>query len=164
LLFVLIVSPSGPTSPLNARKALNPDSRLSAFLACGPPTLIAMASPNDPTAAAKYRADQLAAEAEAAVKRIGDAPGVPPPPAIPEHLTKPVVRPDSMKPKQSMMGGLGEISKSLAIGLDFLLTPIAGGLVGYLVDRWQGWYPYATLIGIGVGFLTGTVRLLRRLM
>ncbi len=122
-----------------------------------------MPAPTDPTAAAKYRADQLAADAEAAVKRIGDAPGVPPPPAIPEHLTKPVVRPDSMKPKQSMMGGLGEISKSLAIGLDFLLTPIAGGLVGYLIDRWQGWYPYATLIGIGIGFLTGTVRLLRRL-
>ncbi len=99
------------------------------------------------------------------VDQIKDVPAVSSePPPIPELLTRPVVRPASLHPKApGPLAGLGELGKSLALGLDFLFTSAAGGVVGYLFDRWKGSFPIGTVIGAGIGFLTGTFRLLRRL-
>lgn len=68
-----------------------------------------------------------------------------------------------MAKSQTTFGQFAELSKGLAIGLDFLFTLIAGGVIGYLIDRWQGWAPIGMLVGGGVGFLLGVVRLLKRL-
>jgi F0F1-type ATP synthase assembly protein I len=124
-----------------------------------------MASPNDPPAAAKYRADQLAAEAEAAVKRIGDAPGVPPPPAIPEFLQQ-----DSSASNRGGRGGRSskfsvkdnkEAIRLWSLGLNFVGGVAGGLLIGYLIDRWQGTNPWGVLIGAAVGLIGGMWGLLR---
>ena len=84
---------------------------------------------------------------------------------IPDVLKKPVHVPGvTDKPKGgSALGGLGEVGKALSIGLDFLCTVAAGGLLGYGIDWWQGWSPKGLVVGILIGFVWGTVRLIRRL-
>ena len=97
------------------------------------------------------------------VGEIKDAPSSEPP-EIPALLQTPVRRPASMMGKTpGVVAGLGELGKSLAIGLDFLFTWVAGGAVGYLFDRWKGSFPLGTVIGAGIGFIVGTFRLLKRL-
>ena len=61
------------------------------------------------------------------------------------------------------MGGLGELGKALAIGIDFLATAAAGGLIGWGLDRLLASSPVAMVVGLLVGFVAGTVRLIRRL-
>jgi hypothetical protein len=92
----------------------------------------------------------------------GDLPGAPP---IPEELLKPVDHP-AARPKPAPGGaiaGLGELGKAVSIGVDFLCTAAAGGLLGWLIDRWQGWSGAGLVVGAMVGFIVATVRLLRRL-
>jgi F0F1-type ATP synthase assembly protein I len=75
-----------------------------------------------------------------------------------------VEKPASMHAKApGVVAGLGELGKSLAIGLDFLFTSAAGGAVGYVFDSWKGSFPVGTLIGTGIGFVAGTFRLILRL-
>lgn len=84
--------------------------------------------------------------------------------AIPEVLRTPIKHPSlEPKPAPAALSGLGDLGKALAIGLDFLFSIAAAGLVGYLLDRWQGWSPAGLLIGLGVGFAAATVRILQRL-
>jgi ATP synthase protein I len=108
--------------------------------------------PNDDLNAALERANALP-----------DAPDPDNPPQIPELLRTPVQRPASMTPKPSALSGFGDIGRALAIGLDFLFAAAAGGFVGYLIDRWLGSLPTGTVVGAGLGFLAGTVRLIQRL-
>lgn len=93
-----------------------------------------------------------------------------PPPArdprleIPEILQKPVELKHTVNPQlPKPVTGMGDLGKALAIGLDFLFTIAAAGLLGYLLDRWQGWSPYGLLIGLGIGFFAAVVRILQRL-
>lgn len=82
---------------------------------------------------------------------------------IPEVLRRPVEHPSKHpKPAAGTQSGLGDLGKALAIGLDFLFTAAAGGVVGYFVDRWLGSAPTGLLIGLGIGFAAGTVRLIQR--
>ena len=84
---------------------------------------------------------------------------------IPDVLKKPVHVPgvtDKPKPGSSL-GGLGEVGKALSIGLDFLAIIAAGGLLGYGIDWWLGWSPKGLVVGILIGFVWGTIRLIRRL-
>lgn len=109
--------------------------------------------------------DDTTRELRDKVQQIHDVSGASAePPPIPELLTKPVERPASLHPKApGPLAGLGELGKSLALGLDFLFMSAAGGAVGYLFDRWKGSFPVGTVIGAGVGFLMGTFRLIRRI-
>lgn len=95
------------------------------------------------------------------------APGHDPRLEIPEILRTPIDHPSKHAPKPSKvassMGGLGDLSKALAIGLDFLFTTAAGGAVGWGIDYWQKWSPYGLLIGGIIGFTFATVRMLKRL-
>ncbi len=52
---------------------------------------------------------------------------------------------------------------ALAIGLDFLFAIVAGGVLGWLIDRWADSSPIAILVGISLGFGAGTYRMLKRL-
>lgn len=84
--------------------------------------------------------------------------------AIPEVLRTPIKHPSrEPKPAPAALSGLGDLGKALAIGLDFLFSIAAAGLIGYLLDRWQGWSPAGLLIGLGIGFAAATVRILQRL-
>jgi ATP synthase protein I len=82
---------------------------------------------------------------------------------IPEILRKPVDHP-SLRPKEvsPVTSGLSELGKALAIGLDFLFTITAGGLLGYLLDRWWGSAPAGLMIGLGIGFAAATFRIIQR--
>lgn len=83
---------------------------------------------------------------------------------IPEVLRTPVKKPELPKTKIGTGGmALGEVGTALAIGIDFLSTFVAGAALGWLIDRWLGSAPAGLLIGLGAGFVGGTVRLLRRL-
>jgi hypothetical protein len=120
--------------------------------------------PQDPLHAASQRAARLHADVQAKVHEIKDPPLDPEAPAMPELLTQPVQRPASMLPKPAgLASGMGELGKSLAIGFDFLFTAAAGGALGYLFDRWMGRFPIGTIVGALIGFVVGTVRLLKRL-
>jgi F0F1-type ATP synthase assembly protein I len=86
------------------------------------------------------------------------------PPPIPDSLKE---QPKQDAPQRSKTAsavtGLGELSKALAIGIDFLAMIAAGGFLGWLLDKWQGWSPTSLVIGVAIGFVWGTVRLIRRL-
>ncbi len=85
-----------------------------------------------------------------------------PPPEIPEVLRDIPRRAE--KPRSVPIGSaLGDIAKPLAIGIDFLCTIGAAGLIGWGLDRWLGWTPYGTVVGITLGFIAGTMRLIQRL-
>lgn len=43
-------------------------------------------------------------------------------------------------------------------GADFLATVIAGGIVGYLVDRFAGTMPWGLIAFIILGFIAGVVK------
>ena len=83
---------------------------------------------------------------------------------IPEVLREPVRQsPIAGNHVPPGVQGIGELGKALAIGLDFLFFAIAAGVLGWLVDRWLGSAPAGLLIGLGVGFISGTIRLIKRL-
>ncbi len=86
------------------------------------------------------------------------------PPPIPDSL-KEQPKKDAPPPSKtaSAVTGLGELSKALAIGIDFLAMIAAGGFLGWLLDKWQGWSPKCLVVGVAIGFVWGTVRLIRRL-
>jgi len=96
------------------------------------------------------------------------APAEPPEPTdprleIPEVLRRPVDHPSKHRaPAPSSESGLGDLGKAVAMGLDFLFTAVAGGGLGYFADRWLGSSPTGLLIGLGVGFVAATVRLIQR--
>jgi len=82
---------------------------------------------------------------------------------IPEVLRTPVKRPTLGQSTPGAVGsGLGEVGRALSIALDFLFTIGGAGALGWLLDRWQGWTPYGLLIGLGLGFLLATVRIIQR--
>jgi F0F1-type ATP synthase assembly protein I len=53
------------------------------------------------------------------------------------------------------------MGRAWAMALDFVFTVLAGALVGYLLDRWQGWLPIGTLVGLVLGFVSGFIRIIR---
>ena len=119
-------------------------------------------SPDDRTPADPPQGDQTEPGLPDRVEQLPAWREPPRPPEIPEVLRKPVDRPRPVSNGGSALSGMGELGKALAIGLDFLFTIGAAGLLGYLLDRWQGWSPYGLLIGLAVGFLAATVRIIQR--
>lgn len=84
---------------------------------------------------------------------------------IPEILRTPVDHPSLNRkpPGSSGVAAFSDVSKALAIGLDFLFVGIAAAVLGWLADRWLGTSPIGLLIGLGAGFAAGTYRLIARL-
>ena len=97
---------------------------------------------------------------------MSDAPGPPRDPRleIPEVLRTPVKKPALPSTRVGPdVGSLGEIGKAVAIGVDFLCTFGAGVGLGWGVDWYFKTSPVGLLVGLGLGFLGGTFRLLHRL-
>lgn len=82
---------------------------------------------------------------------------------IPEVLRTPVKKPQLPKAAGPSLAGLGELGIALAIGIDFLATAVAGGALGWAVDYFARSSPVGLVVGLLLGFLVGTVRLIRRL-
>lgn len=86
------------------------------------------------------------------------------PPAIPAELLRPVEHPilerDKRGPKP--IGAIGEIAPALALGFDFLFTTAAGVFLGWLVDYGVKSGPWGLMVGLLIGFLAATVRIIRR--
>jgi F0F1-type ATP synthase assembly protein I len=120
--------------------------------------------PRDPLAGAQADAQRAIEEAEARLRAIEDAPTGEAPPPIPEVLGG-RAKSDAKEPSRTarVSAGVSELSKSLAIGLDFLWMLAAGGFLGWLADRAMGKGHVGILIGLGLGFGFGTWRLLKRL-
>lgn len=118
----------------------------------------------DPIAAAKYRAEQLAAEADEQVKRISDAPGVPPPPAMPDLLSKQSATQGGGRGNSTSRFSVKDNKEAIrlwSLGLNFVGGVAGGLLIGYLIDRWQGTNPWGVLIGAGVGLVGGMWGIIR---
>lgn len=89
----------------------------------------------------------------------------PPPPASDPRLEIPEVlrhRPDEPKTKEPPSRvDMTETAKAWGVALDFVITTVAGAVLGWLLDRWLGSKPVGTLIGLGLGFVTAFVRIIR---
>ncbi|MFN0132923.1 MAG: AtpZ/AtpI family protein [Phycisphaerales bacterium] len=48
-----------------------------------------------------------------------------------------------------------------AIGTDFAVSVAAGGVIGWLIDRWGGTRPWGLLVGLLLGLGVGFVRFVR---
>lgn len=85
---------------------------------------------------------------------------------IPEVLRTPVRKPEydpvtgSRKSRKEVVDASG-IGRAWAMSLDFVFTVLAGALLGWLIDRWRNSLPIGTLIGLGIGFVSGFIRLIR---
>lgn len=83
---------------------------------------------------------------------------------IPQILREPVNHPSATpKPPSTLTSSIGEAGIALAIAVDFLVMIAAGGGLGWLADRQFGWAPWGMLVGSGLGFVVGLIRLLYRL-
>ena len=49
----------------------------------------------------------------------------------------------------------------LAAAMQFTTSPIAGGAVGYFADKYFGTTPILALLGFVLGFIGGTINLVR---
>lgn len=82
---------------------------------------------------------------------------------IPEILRKPVDHPSlRRKPVSPVTSGLSDLGKALAVGLDFLFTIAAGGGIGWFADYTWGSSPYGVMVGLGIGFVAATYRIIER--
>lgn len=52
-------------------------------------------------------------------------------------------------------------AKAWAVAFDFIFTIIAGAVLGWLADRWQGTNPRGLLIGLSLGFVLAFIRIVR---
>lgn len=53
------------------------------------------------------------------------------------------------------------VGELMSIGMTMVLATVIGLGGGYLVDRWLGTGPWATMIGLGLGIAAGFVSLFR---
>ncbi len=47
------------------------------------------------------------------------------------------------------------------MALDLVLTTIGGLILGFAFDWWRGTTPWGAIIGLGLGFVTAFIRLIR---
>jgi F0F1-type ATP synthase assembly protein I len=60
--------------------------------------------------------------------------------------------------ERSALGvGIEWSSRITTVALGFSVPPV----IGFIVDRWLGWAPVATLVGILVGFVSGLLQTVR---
>jgi hypothetical protein len=97
-------------------------------------------------------------------ERPSAGPTVDPRLAIPEVLQRPVHVPGvTDKPRKTpMLASLAGGSPELAMGFDFIASVAGAGLLGWGIDWMAGSFPLWLLVGIGIGFVFATVRIIRR--
>ena len=54
------------------------------------------------------------------------------------------------------------LARLTGMGTEFLSAILAGGLIGWLLDRWQGWAPTGLIVGLIAGIVVGGVSFVRR--
>lgn len=85
---------------------------------------------------------------------------------IPEILRTPVRQSEfdsvygkkGARPKNSDLTGFG---RAWGVALDFVVTILAGAGLGWLADWWRGSLPVWTMVGLGLGFVTAFIRIVR---
>lgn len=88
-------------------------------------------------------------------------PAAPPTPPMPEFPSIPAHL-KNREPKPMIVGAMGrETFRLMGVGLNFVGLVGGGVLLGWLVDRWQGWSPWGVLVGMTVGLVGGGYRLLK---
>lgn len=88
-------------------------------------------------------------------------PPVPRPPPMPEFPTIPAHL-KNREPKPTIVGTMGRDSfRLMGVALNFVGLVGGGVLLGWLLDRWQGWSPWGVLLGMTVGLVGGGYRLLK---
>jgi ATP synthase protein I len=55
-----------------------------------------------------------------------------------------------------------EESRGYAIGMEFIGAVLAGGLIGWFLDRWLGTAPWLMIVMLGLGFAAGTRNVIKR--
>lgn len=90
--------------------------------------------------------------------------------AVPGGLVRPGLGVPVALPgkRESQVAKQPELRSAAAVGIEWAsrVTTVAMGfsvppLVGFGIDRWLGWTPVATLIGIVLGFVSGLLQTLR---
>src|SRR5262245_45359227 len=85
---------------------------------------------------------------------------------IPEVLRTPVRQPDldpvfGYKKARYQASEMSSMGRAWAMAMDFVFTIIAGALLGWLFDYWRSSLPIGTLVGLGLGFVTAFIRIVR---
>jgi F0F1-type ATP synthase assembly protein I len=85
---------------------------------------------------------------------------------IPESLRTPIRKPDydpvyGDKASRPKTDDLSNVGRGWAIALDFVFTILAGAGLGWLIDRWRHSLPLWTMVGLGLGFVTAFIRIVR---
>ncbi len=63
--------------------------------------------------------------------------------------------------RQSRRSGMAETARAWGMALDLVFTAVGMFVLGYLFDLWRGTGPWGAVIGLTLGFVTATVRLIR---
>lgn len=91
-------------------------------------------------------------------------PGHDPSLEIPKELRTPIRQPElpgTPGAKGTGARSIAGLGVGFAMALDFVGSILAGSLLGYLFDRWQGTSPTGVLIGLGIGFVGAMIRIVR---
>jgi ATP synthase protein I len=59
------------------------------------------------------------------------------------------------KPRQSNAMSQRQTNVAYRVLADMIAGLLVGGVLGYWLDRWQGWTPYALVVGLVLGFGVG---------
>ncbi len=79
---------------------------------------------------------------------------------IPEILREKPSTAPLEKPK-STTASLIEMGKAWGLAFDFVFSIIGGFALGWLFDYWRGTGPWGAIIGLGIGFVTAFIRIIR---
>lgn len=80
---------------------------------------------------------------------------------IPEVLREPA--PVTRRYRRSRTHkGASETARAFGIASEFIFSTLGGVVLGWLIDRWMGTKPWATLIGLTLGFVGGTIRVIQQ--
>ena len=59
------------------------------------------------------------------------------------------------KPRESSAVSHRQTAVAYRVLVDMIAGLLVGGFLGYWLDRWLGWTPYALIVGLVVGFAAG---------
>lgn len=108
--------------------------------------------------------DAASSSHDVAASSIPELPEQDEPPKIPDFLLTPApTSPLDPRRKKTtgLAGGLSDLGPALAIGLNFLFSIAGGAFAGWLIDRYRGKGNVGMIVGLIVGFATGTWRIIR---
>lgn len=57
--------------------------------------------------------------------------------------------------RSSKAGDTAPLWRAAGLGVELIAAILGMGLIGWLIDRWQGWSPVATIIGFALGAIGG---------